>query len=110
MTPKSQVIGRTQFHIDNSSYFKLDADSLKQVVDKGNLCNQEYNSWNPMRVISNYKVCGGAVPAWTNDPSFNAYDITKPCVGDNCYDLDYLASFFNRPDVLQELGIKDLTW
>jgi len=90
--------------------FKLTTQTLKTVNDQGNLCAQEYGNWNPMRVVDSDTVCANAVPAWVNDPKFNPYDITTTCVGNLCYDFGYYKTFFNRPDVKQELGITKDTW
>lgn len=42
---------------------------------------------------------------------FNTYDITKPCLGDLCYNFTFVTEFLNQRSVLDSLGVpKDKKW
>lgn len=42
-------------------------------------------------------------------PKFNIYDITKPCIGELCYDMNAIIDFINSPAVRNELQA-DKSW
>jgi cathepsin A (carboxypeptidase C) len=61
---------------------------------------------DPMIAFSASDVCDIAVPEIMNKPTFNIYDITKPCVGRLCYDMGHFIDFFTSKAVKDELKIE----
>lgn len=42
---------------------------------------------------------------------FNNYDITKPCIGQLCYDFDHITKFMNQDSIKEALGVpKDIDY
>jgi len=74
------------------------------------LINQCSATKDPAVCSQATQLCNGGQMGPYEQTGLNVYDITKPCIGQLCYNFSAPVAFMNRADVQIALGVKPQVW